>query len=522
MARTLRRGNPHRRSMPIVARFWPRPRLDPDPPGDAGPLPRDEHEAWTPAFDATGPVEWGDVAPEPTLEEAAPVEAAEFEPVQLYLQQIGRVPLLTREREAEIGRRIEVAQRELLGTLATIPHAARTLVDHATRVRTDDARAEVLVAHPAGGAVDAAYMAPVLRAFARVGRLLTRLEALQPHRLNRRLSAATRVARTREAARIEQDIHTLVLAQPLRPSLLDALVTDLGRLDADLRALDEEPRGPRRTEALRAFEQRVGLPRKRFRERVARALEQDEAVRRAKQELMEANLRLVVSIAKRYVGRGLSLLDLIQEGNLGLMKAVDRFQYRRGFKFSTYATWWIRQSITRAVADLGRTIRLPVHAMETLNRLGQARRALIGELGREPTAAELARRLQIPADKVEFLLRARATPYSLEAPIGEDVSLGDLLAAESPSPEDLALSGEVRRRLGDALAPLTPRERAILRRRFGVGTDRAETYDEISRRLSLSRERVRQIELQAMAKLRRLQPGGGRTRRRSRAAGSAP
>jgi RNA polymerase primary sigma factor len=229
------------------------------------------------------------------------------------------------------------------------------------------------------------------------------------------------------------------------------------------------------------------------------------ALLEAKHELLEANLRLVVSVAKRYVGRGLALLDLIQEGNIGLMKAVDRFQYRRGFKFSTYATWWVRQGITRAVADYGRTIRLPVHVIESLNRLNRERRALTTEFGRAPTVRELADRLQIPAAKVRLLLEAARTPTSLDAPLGEEseATTSDLIPDVShASPEDVAIASDLADSVERAMAPLSEREREVLRLRFGLGAPREHTLDEIGRRLSLTRERVRQIQARAMEKIK--------------------
>jgi RNA polymerase primary sigma factor len=212
-----------------------------------------------------------------------------------------------------------------------------------------------------------------------------------------------------------------------------------------------------------------------------------------------------VSVAKRYLGSELSLLDLVQEGNIGLMKAVDRFQYRRGFKFSTYATWWIRQSITRAVADTARTIRLPVHVTESLNRLNRERRALAHELGRTPRPDELARKLQWPIARVQMFLEASRHPQSLDAPVGEneDTELGDLLVnPDSSSPEQTVMAGETVRQVERAMAQLNDRERQVLRLRYGVGTDREHTLEEIGRHLSLTRERVRQIEAKALAKMR--------------------
>ena len=213
----------------------------------------------------------------------------------------------------------------------------------------------------------------------------------------------------------------------------------------------------------------------------------------------------MVSIAKRYSNRGLSLLDLIQEGNIGLMKAVDRFQFRRGFKFSTYATWWVRQAVGRAVADYGRTIRLPVHVIESLNRLTRERRTLAAELDREPTPEELAVRMELPVGKVQLLLEAAKSPTSLEAPVGEDeeTRLGDLVTdAAAQDPEETAMRNQMAVEVERAMAPLTDREKEVMRLRYGLGTDREHTLEEVGRRLFITRERVRQIEAKALAKMR--------------------
>ena len=227
-------------------------------------------------------------------------------------------------------------------------------------------------------------------------------------------------------------------------------------------------------------------------------------LRALKRSLVEANLRLVVSIAKRYRYADLPLLDLVQEGNLGLIKAVDRFQYRRGFKFSTYATWWIRQAITRSIADTGRTVRLPVHVQESLNHIAAARVALVRELGRDPTAGELARRTRMTLDKVMLVTRSAAPLVSLDAPVSEDSVFAEFVPdAATRSPEAPLLDEDIRRTAWRALNALSDRERLVVARRFGIGHDRVHTLQEIGDELGVSRERVRQIERQAMARLRR-------------------
>ena len=256
---------------------------------------------------------------------------------------------------------------------------------------------------------------------------------------------------------------------------------------------------------IKALEEKVGLTSKEVKE-INRSMSMGETkMRRAKKDMVEANLRLVISIAKKYTNRGLQFLDLIQEGNIGLMKAVDKFEYRRGYKFSTYATWWIRQAITRSIADQARTIRIPVHMIETINKLNRVSRQMMQDMGREPTPEELSKELDMPEDKVRKVLKIAKEPISMETPIGddEDSNLGDFIEdTVIESPLENATDESLHFATDDVLSSLTAREAKVLRMRFGIGMNTDHTLEEVGKQFDVTRERIRQIEAKALRKLR--------------------
>ncbi len=403
-------------------------------------------------------------------DEARPEEAADVDAVRVYLQQIARVPLLKPREELQLCQRIEARQRAVAAALLAVPSSGKHLSALATAVRSGATLPDGLLQSPEGRALRKPEVTQGLAGLTRARRQAASLARVDTA-LAGRVAAARRARLEAQAHRLLAAIDATLVDVPLRPALIEAMANDIA-------ATEDGPRVQRVRDAL-------------------------EELRRLKSQLTQANLRLVVSIAKRYRYTNLSMLDLVQEGNLGLLKAVDRFQYRRGFKFSTYATWWIRQAITRSIADTGRTIRLPVHVVESLNKIAMARRDLAATLGRDPTVQEIAARTRIAAERVMLVIRSGAPLASLDAPVSEDAVFGEFVPdAGARSPESPLLERESLRMLKAGLDSLSERERSVLELRFGILNAREHTLDEIGQKMGISRERVRQIEKQAMARLR--------------------
>ncbi len=416
--------------------------------------------------------------------------------MRAYMRQMGGAELLTREQEVALAQRLEEGLAERLRAMALCPAASAYALELAARVAAGDAGMHTLVVRAARDEYDEGDERPAerpefllaRRRLARLRSLHAQLErALAEHGIDSETAHDARAKLTRAFMRID-----------FLPKVLDEVAERLRDLAARARA----DRGRAHTARI---ESEAGLPVAELEAACARMNIGETKARRAKNHLVESNLRLVISIAKKYRNRGLGFLDLIQEGNIGLMRAVDKFDYRRGFKFSTYATWWIRQAITRAIADKGRTIRVPVHRMDALRRVNRTSSRMLQESGEEPATEDLAERVDMPIEKVNELLNLTREPISLDAPIGDDEEfrLGAVLedeSAEAPfdTATDLALQADAQALLAD----LDPRESRILAMRFGIGMNAEHTLDEIGKEFGISRERVRQIANRALRKLR--------------------